>query len=151
MEMHTRRGFSLVEMLVAMTIVGILASVAYPSYASYMTRARRVEGMVALIDAMQQQERYYTRHNRYIAFGADASEPDAKLFKWYSGSKAALSLYELRGQACPGQSIAQCVEVSAMPGSPRVDAKFRDLDCETLTLSSLGQQGASGKATNCWP
>jgi type IV pilus assembly protein PilE len=149
--MKLRNGFSLIEMLAVMAIIGILASAAYPSYASYMTRARRVEGMVALIDTMQQQERYYTRNNRYIAFGADASDPDAKLFKWYSGSKATLSLYELRGQACPGQTIAQCIEVSAMPGTDRVDPKFRDLDCETLTLSSQGQQGASGKATNCWP
>lgn len=149
--MHAHRGFSLIEMLVVMAIAGILASVAYPSYASYMTRARRVEGMVALIDTMQQQERYYTRHNSYIAFGADATGPDAKLFKWYSGSKATLSLYELRGQACPGQTIAQCIEVSAIPGTDRVDSKFRDLDCDTLTLSSQGQQGASGKATNCWP
>jgi type IV pilus assembly protein PilE len=150
-EMRARSGFTLIEMMVVMAIMGILGAIAYPSYGEYITRTRRIEGQMALIDGMQQQERFYTRHNSYIAFGADSSDPDAKAFKWYSGSKPAHSAYELRGQACPGQSIVQCVELRAMPGTERVDPKFRDIECETLTLSSVGLQGASGKSGRCWP
>ena len=149
--MNARSGFTLVEMLVVMAIVGILSAIAYPSYAAYITRTRRIEGQMALIDTMQQQERYFTRHNSYIAFDADSSDPDAKLFRWYSGSKPAHSAYELRGQACPGLSISQCIEVRAMPGTERVDSKFKDSECATLILSSTGQQGASGTSSRCWP
>ena len=144
-------GFTLVELMITLAIIGILASITYPGYAAYMARARRIEGQLALVDAMQRQERYYSQRNSYLAFGADASEPDTAFFKWYSGSAPARSAYELQGRACPGQAISDCIELVAMPGTGKVDAKFRDPDCGTLTLDSVGRQGASGPNARCWP
>lgn len=149
--MKHRGGFSLVEIMIGLVIVGILASIAYPGYASYIARSRRIEGQLALMDIMQQQERFYSLHNTYIAFSADSTDPEASRFKWWSGSEAAGSAYELRGDACPGRDIGECIEVKAWPGTARVDAKFRDPECGTLSLNSIGQRGPSGTSVRCWP
>lgn len=148
--MH-QRGFTLVELLVVVAIMGLLFAIAYPHYASFVVKARRTEAQAALLAIMQDQERYFTRHNTYLAFSADTGDGDAARFKWWSGSSAAASAYELRGQACAGQTIARCIALDAIPGTDRVDRGFRDTDCHILTLTSVGEQRASGGAMGCWP
>ncbi|MDB5920402.1 MAG: pilus assembly protein PilE [Massilia sp.] len=144
-------GFTLTEVLIVLAILAILAMISYPGYAGYLTRTRRIEGQIALLEAIAQQERFYTSHNTYIAFGSDSPGPEEKRFKWWSGTSARHSAYELRARACPGQELAQCVEVQAMPGTGKVDAAFRDGDCATLTLNSAGERMASGPLERCWP
>ncbi len=149
--MKPERGFTLVEVLVVLAIVVLLGAIAYPSYAGFIIKTRRLEGQIALIETIQQQERFYTRANTYIGFSSDSSDEQEKRFKWYSGGAAAGSAYELSARACPGRELSQCVEVLATPGTAKVDANFRDADCETLTLNSAGERSASGPSGRCWP
>ena len=111
----------------------------------------RIDAQVALLELMQEQERHFSRHNSYLAFSADSQDEDARRFKWFSGRDAAGSAYELRGQACPGQTLQRCIELLALPGTARVDAHFKDPECETLSLTSDGQHRASGREQKCWP
>jgi len=150
--MEEQRGFTLIEMLIVLAIAGILASIALPNYTSYIVRTRRTEGQVALVDAMQRQERYFGRHNSYVEFSAASSDTQAPDFPWWSGTRPAASAYELEGRACPGRALQDCIEIRARPGTERVDASFRDPDCGELTLDSFGNQGAQGRAAaRCWP
>ncbi|MES2300062.1 MAG: type IV pilin protein [Pseudomonadota bacterium] len=146
-----QRGVTLLELLVVLAIVGLLAAFAYPSYMRYAIRARRAEAQAALQLAMQQQEAFYLRNNRYIAFSADAPEPQARRFPWWSGATAPTSAYELRADACEGQSLLVCVEIKALPGTRAVNPHFSDPDCGVLSLSSTGERTASGPAPRCWP
>jgi type IV pilus assembly protein PilE len=148
--MKMRRGFTLIEMLVVLVILSILASLAYPSYVEHMTRTRRTEGQIALIEAMQQQERYHQQHNSYSAFSSDDADAAAQGFRWWSGASAAASIYELDAHACAGQDIADCVVVRAIPGTAKVDGRFRDPECGALTLDSFGVHAAEGTG-RCWP
>jgi type IV pilus assembly protein PilE len=148
--MNVKRGFTLIEMLVVLVILAILAGVAYPSYAKYVVRTRRTEGQIALIEAMQQQARYYQQHNTYLAFTSDDGDAQAQGFRWWSGSSAAVSVYELDAHACPGRELADCVEVRATPGTARVDSRFRDPECGALTLDSFGARAPEGSG-RCWP
>jgi type IV pilus assembly protein PilE len=152
--MKTDWGFTLVEMMIVMAIIVILAALAWPNYSHHVVRIKRVEGQVALVDAMQMQERFQARHNRYVAFSSTSAEDEAKAFHWWSGHAPATSAYELDAHACPDATLAECVEIRARPGTGKVDAHFRDPDCGTLTLDSLGRQGAEpapGTDVRCWP
>ena len=149
--MKRSTGFTLIEVLVVLAIVAVLTAISYPSYAGYITKTRRIEGQIALLELVQQQERFYTQHNTYLAFSSLSSDPQERRFKWWSGSTPAASAYELRGRACPGQAIARCIELLATPGTDKVDAKFKDSECGTLTLNSAGEHSSSGSSSRCWP
>jgi type IV pilus assembly protein PilE len=147
--MKVQHGFTLVEMLVVLLILSILAAAAYPSYTGHIARTRRTEGQIALIEAMQQQERYHMQHNSYVEFSSSA-DAGALGFRWWSGPSAAASAYELDAHACAGQDIADCVELRARPGTAKVDGRFRDPECGALTIDSLGAHASQG-TRRCWP
>jgi type IV pilus assembly protein PilE len=140
----------MIEVMVVLVILMVLAVLAYPSYAGYILKTRRIEAQVAMIEALQLEERHYGLHNSYVAFSA-AALPEQPRFKWWSGGAAASSAYELDAQACPDRQLSECIEVRARPGTARVDTRFQDAECGTLTLNSAGEHGASGSSSRCWP
>ncbi|NRR31352.1 type IV pilin protein [Oxalobacteraceae bacterium] len=149
--MEKNAGFTMIELMIVLVILGVIASQLVPSLQRYVVRTRRTEAQAALLMLMQQQERFFTQNNRYVAFSADASEPEARPFTWWSGVTAARSAYEIEGKACEGSTLAACIELTATPGTDRVDPHFRDADCLVLKLSSDGLRTASGPMTGCWP
>ncbi len=60
-----QRGFTLIELVVAMVIAGILVAVAIPAYSSYVRKARRTDAKTALLDLASLEERYYSTANAY--------------------------------------------------------------------------------------
>lgn len=148
-------GFSLIELLAALAIASLLLALAMPAYHGHVVRAKRVQGQAALLRLMQQQERYYTQNNRYLAFSSASPASQAQQFPWWSGegpvSSAASSAYEIEALACAESTLAQCVLLRALPGTAKVDARFHDVECGVLSLSSTGQRGSSGPGSHCWP
>lgn len=142
------RGFSLIQILVALAVAGILAAIAFPSYKEASRKAKRAEGRAALLQLMLQEERFYSQRNSYIAFSAGSSGEDEKQFKWYSGNSPESSAYEIKAEACPGDKIRNCVRLVAMPGTANVNASFEDPVCGNLVLASTGEQDAS--TPECW-
>ena len=58
-------GFTLIELMITVAVVGILAAIAYPSYQDSVRKARRADAKSALLDAAQRQERFFTENNQY--------------------------------------------------------------------------------------
>ncbi|MGH8808016.1 MAG: type IV pilin protein [Noviherbaspirillum sp.] len=145
---NLHRGFTLLEVLVAVAIVGILAAIAYPSYTESVRKAKRTEGRSALLQLMQQLERFYSQRNTYIKFTSSSTSEDEKKFKWFSGDNPASSAYEISADACAGDTIRNCVLLTAKPGTSKVDAAFKDPVCGELTLTSTGVKSAAGP--DCW-
>lgn len=149
--MERSPAFTLIEMMVVLAVMMCLAAMAYPSYRTYAVKARRVEAQAALLQAMQEQERYYTLHNTYLPFSASSTGEDERRFPWFLGSSAAASAYELSARACGELPLQACIELRAEPGTPRVNPGFRDPQCDTLVLRSTGQTSAGGTGQGCWP
>jgi len=59
------RGITLTELMIVVVIVGILATIAYPSYREFAARAKRNEAKAALLQIATMQERFYLQNNTY--------------------------------------------------------------------------------------
>ncbi|RZI43227.1 type IV pilin protein [Herbaspirillum sp. HC18] len=142
------KGFTLIQVIVALAIVTILAGIAYPSYQESVRKGKRTEGRAALYELLQQEERFYSRHNSYIGFSSASTDEEEKNFKWYSGDSPKTSAYEIKAAPCKDDAIQNCVVLSAMPGTEKVDSRYRDPFCGVLTLSSAGEKTAD--SPECW-
>jgi type IV pilus assembly protein PilE len=143
-------GFTLMEIMVVMTVVAILSAIAYPVYQDAIRKTKRAEGRAALMQLMQQEERYYSQTNTYIQFSSDSSIPNEKKFKWFSGESATTSAYEIKATACAEETIQHCVLLTAMPGTGKVNMYYKDTACGELTLTSTGIKKASDNTISCW-
>ena len=64
-KLHGVRGFTLIELMIVVAIVGILSAIAYPSYAEYIRRGHRSEARAGLLQAAQWMERAATATGKY--------------------------------------------------------------------------------------
>lgn len=146
-KMWRSKGFTLVELMIVVAIVGILTAIAYPSYSEYVLRGRRAEARTALLDLMQQQERYFTQNNSYLAFSTDnagVTTPTTVPFKHYSGENPTSGHYYLSAAACTGININLCVNLTAAP-------KHTDAGAGTLAFNSTGLKDCSvTDKSKCW-
>lgn len=137
------RGFTLIELMVAVGIIGLLAAMAYPAYTNSVLKGRRAEGRAALADLLQQQERYLTQTGTYLSFAAGAT---GQPFKTFSGDNLARAAYLVGAEACPAPaaSLRECVRVFAVPQSA-------DPDVGRLRVMSTGLKDCLGsKPELCW-
>ena len=141
-------GFTLIELMITVAIVALLASIAYPAYTDSVLKGRRAEARTALLELMQQQERYMTQRNTYMCWPGSApcqSLADAKqTFKVFSGDKEAGAAYTLTASTCVGNNqIRECVMLTATPTRP-------DPAVGNLWINSIGQKGCSTNNEKCW-
>lgn len=127
------RGFTLIEVMITVVIVGILASIAYPSYQQYVLRSNRAEAKAILMETAQFMERYFTTNNTY----AGAAVPSAVSPK---GSIGGGIRYNIGFSAGPA---ANTYTLQAVPsGGQAADA------CGTLTLNQAGARTPT--TAGCW-
>ena len=81
-------GFSLIELMIVVAIVGILGAIAYPSYNSHMHTSRRTDAQRIMISHAQSMERYFTSNGKYVSSGTTCgpSDPTATAYYTFSNS-----------------------------------------------------------------
>lgn len=81
------RGFTLIELMIAVAILGILAMVAYPSYSDYITRSKISEALGNLTDMRTKMEQYFLDNRTYVgacAANTVAPLPSAENSKYFT-------------------------------------------------------------------
>ena len=126
------RGFTVVELMIVVAIIGILSAIALPAYQQYILRANRADAQAILMETAQYMERYFTTNNSYV---------DAPLLSNVSpkGSGGAAK-YNI---SFDGDPTATTYTLQAVPAGGQADDA-----CGTLTVSNTGATDAD--EAGCW-
>lgn len=132
-------GFTLIELMVTVAIVGILAAVAFPSYTEYIKRGDRASARAALLEAQQFMERFYAANSRYTTDTGGTTSPNlpARLLQVPAESPK----YDLTLTAPATNSYT-------LTATPKGSDK-----CGNLTLTNTGIKGISATGPTvqeCW-
>jgi len=150
--MNTRinKGFTLVELMVVVAIIGIIASIAYPSYVESTAQAHRANAQAELMSLSSALERYYTQNNHYSNAATGGADTGAPLATLYTLDTDIANLYTVTISQTDGgtgdTTAAQSYQLSAAPvagGRMAADA------CGTMTLNSAGVKTPTTPA-DCW-
>jgi type IV pilus assembly protein PilE len=137
---NTQHGFTLIELMITVAIVGILAAIAYPSYTASVQKSHRSVAQVALMEMAQREESYFLRNRSYgdtTALNYSTTSTDGN--------------YTLSITADAATFTATATAVSGKP-------QAHDTPCQVFTLDNRGvrrggvdaDHAAADTAQTCW-
>lgn len=135
------RGFTLVEVMMVMVLIGIVAGLAYPAYTSHIVNARRGDAHALMLAAAVKQEQYYAQRGLYTSDMRELGYPA-------DPAVSAKGFYRIDATLSGG---GQGYTLTAT----RVGVQTGDSSCGDLTLSHTGIKSAVNNSdatpqTTCW-
>ena len=132
----SEKGVTLIELLIAVAIVGILAAVAYPSYTQHVKKSARTEAITALVDAANKQEQFFVDNHDYTA----------TLSNLGLSTTTETGLYTLSVVA-----VANSREFT-ITATPASGVPLTDSECKSLVINELSVKTSTGSADSkeCW-
>jgi type IV pilus assembly protein PilE len=131
--MTVGRGFTLIELMMTVAVLGMLAAIVLPSYQDSIRKTRRADAKAALNNIAQQLERCRTQFGVYNDDGCVIDSPQASPEGFYS------------------VTIVRNGTTYTLTATPQ-GAQAKDTRCGALTLNQLGQRGSNGTLppAQCW-
>lgn len=150
-------GFTLIELMIAVAIVGILAAIALPSYKDSVRKSRRADAKAALLGLANAMERHFTETNSYCDAANtdgtvvancgddDIEDSDIPLATIYSAPPETAANYTLTISAVSASTYT--VQAAPVAGTDQANDR-----CLNLTLTNTGVKGNSADLAQaeCW-
>ncbi len=161
------RGYSLIEVLVVVAVVGVLAAIAYPSYHSQVIKTRRTEAQSLLLDIAARQEAFYTDNKTFTVDMTDLGFACDPVFNEQCETNPSTNCdpceadrpnVHYRADAVAGDTGD--IRTSFVATAVRVNQQTADTTCYDFTVDSNGNRGltnfpdsddsSAAAPTNCW-
>ncbi|MDP2034218.1 MAG: type IV pilin protein [Polaromonas sp.] len=133
-------GFTLIEVMIVVAIIGVLSAIGFPAYTDYIMRGNRSEATAALLEARQFMERYYGANNRYSTAADGNPALPTRLQTIPAGGPTRYTL-----------SVAATVNSYTLTATP--SGSMATDKCGSLTLTNTGVKGRSATGptiADCW-
>jgi type IV pilus assembly protein PilE len=151
---RTTGGFTLIELMMTIVVLGILIAVALPGYRNYVLKANRAVAKGKLLELGTRQEQYFGDNKIYsntldvfLGLGTTNARVDAN-YNWVPVASTD-GIYQLSVvTAAVGGVNHMAYTLTATPVNSQGDDSGK---CATLTLTNTGQRGATGSlGMDCW-
>lgn len=133
------QGFTLIEVLITVVIVGVLAGVAYPAYTEHVKKTHRSHIAAVLVEEAQKLERFYSRAGQY----SNASGPPVREHETSAGT----ALY--------GINATRSEQGFVLVAQPLAGAAMSGDECGEFVLHHTGRRDSTGVSSDasvqrCW-
>lgn len=146
-KLYENRGFTLMEVMITVAIIGIIASIAFPSYQDYVLRAKRGDAKVALLSLQLSQEKYRANCVQY-ATGFHASTYSCTSGGTHNMVRSPVTSPDGYYTLGITSAATSAYEITATPSSTHSDSV-----CGTYTISLAAgviSKTATGDDDYCW-
>lgn len=153
MKIRKQSGFTLIELMTVVAIMGILSAIAYPSYVKSVRKGKRSDAKVELLRLAQMQESFFAQNMTYantlttLGLSADIIQSEQNEYDVTVGSRTPSD--------CDGTSTKPCIAYMLVATPRAGTTQKKDTQCPRFTFSSTGAKGAATGATAseiraCW-